>query len=272
MAGAGFGEHLKREREMRGVSLEEIASATRIGIRFLEALENESWHTLPGGVFNRGFVRTIARFLGLEEEALLAEYSLATGENRPPQATSPVPHVAPQPAASTSVSWKLLIAVPLALFLTAGSWYIWQRVSARRVELEAAITSLPTPPAPPAIPATLLAPPDPVGAAPLSSEASTLPASSWPEVNQDLLLKVEAVRDTEVTVTSDGQIIFAGGISAGQSRSMSARTSLTVEVQDAGAVRIELNGAPVGPIGPSGRPGKITLGHPSAPADSGGHD
>ena len=69
----GFGEHLRREREMRGISLEEIASATRIGTRFLEALETEQWGQLPGGVFNRGFVRAIAHHLGLNEEALVAE-------------------------------------------------------------------------------------------------------------------------------------------------------------------------------------------------------
>ncbi len=86
MASAGFGEHLRREREMRGVSLDEIAGATRISRRFLEALEKEAWDRLPGGVFNRGFVRTVARFLGLEEESLLAEYSLAKGEGNPPRA------------------------------------------------------------------------------------------------------------------------------------------------------------------------------------------
>src|SRR6266853_2547202 len=90
MAGGGFGEHLRREREMRGVSLEEIAAATRISTRLLEALEQEAWGRLPGGVFNRGFVRTVARFLGLEEESLLAEYSLAKGEHRTP------PHAAPE--------------------------------------------------------------------------------------------------------------------------------------------------------------------------------
>jgi len=44
---------------MRGVSLEEIAGTTRISTRFLEALETESWDRLPGGVFNRGFVRAV---------------------------------------------------------------------------------------------------------------------------------------------------------------------------------------------------------------------
>jgi len=77
MARGNFGERLKRERELREVTPEEITQATRIGSRFLEALENEDWDKLPGGVFNRGFVRSIAHYLGLDEEAFLGEYDLA---------------------------------------------------------------------------------------------------------------------------------------------------------------------------------------------------
>jgi cytoskeleton protein RodZ len=73
-----FGERLKREREMRGVSLDEVSVATRIKLPYLAALENEQWSQLPGGVFNRGFIRTIARFLGMDEESILNEYALAT--------------------------------------------------------------------------------------------------------------------------------------------------------------------------------------------------
>ena len=83
MAKGNFGERLKRERELREVTLQEITSATRIGPRFLEALENEDWEKLPGGVFNRGFVRSIARYLGLDEEAFLGEYDLAHGAQVP---------------------------------------------------------------------------------------------------------------------------------------------------------------------------------------------
>ena len=64
MAKGNFGERLKREREMREVSLNEVTVATRISVRFLQALENEDWEKLPGGVFNRGFVRAVARYLG----------------------------------------------------------------------------------------------------------------------------------------------------------------------------------------------------------------
>src|ERR1700724_4667828 len=79
MAKGSFGELLKREREMREVSLNDVTVATRIAPRFLEAMENEDWEKLPGGVFNRGFVRSVARYLGLDEEGLLAEYDMAHG-------------------------------------------------------------------------------------------------------------------------------------------------------------------------------------------------
>src|SRR6202167_983306 len=72
-----FGESLKREREMRGVTLEEISAATRIATRFLRAIENEEWEQLPGGGFNRGFVEAVAWYLGLDEESIVAEYILS---------------------------------------------------------------------------------------------------------------------------------------------------------------------------------------------------
>src|SRR6266568_8366508 len=72
-----FGENLRREREMRGVTLEEISEATRIRMDFLKALEDEEFWKLPGGVFRRSFIRAYAQYLGLDEERILAEYLLA---------------------------------------------------------------------------------------------------------------------------------------------------------------------------------------------------
>ena len=74
-----FGERLRREREMRGVSLEEIATATKIGTRSLKALEDEEFSKLPGGIFNKGFVRAYARFLGIDEDHAVVEYVAASG-------------------------------------------------------------------------------------------------------------------------------------------------------------------------------------------------
>jgi len=74
---SAFGENLRREREMRGVSLDEISFATKISLRFLEAIEHEDFSKLPGGIFSRSFIRTYARYLGLDEDRVVAEFQLA---------------------------------------------------------------------------------------------------------------------------------------------------------------------------------------------------
>src|SRR3954469_13297623 len=74
---ASFGERIKREREMRGVSLEEIAESTKIGKRNLEALETEDFDKLPGGIFNKGFVRAYAKYLGLDEDQAVTDFLAA---------------------------------------------------------------------------------------------------------------------------------------------------------------------------------------------------
>ena len=71
---ASFGEEIRRERELRDISLKEIAEATKISIRFLEALEQNNFDILPGGIFNRGFVRSYARFIGLDSEEMVNAY------------------------------------------------------------------------------------------------------------------------------------------------------------------------------------------------------
>ncbi len=71
-----FGENLRREREMRGISLEEISAATKISVRFLGALENDDFAAIPGGIFTRGFIRAYAGYLGLDQEQVMAEYEL----------------------------------------------------------------------------------------------------------------------------------------------------------------------------------------------------
>ena len=76
-----FGERLRREREMRGVSLDDIAEATKIGTRLLRALEEEHFELLPGGIFNKGFVRAYAKYLGLNEDEAVADYLAAAGES-----------------------------------------------------------------------------------------------------------------------------------------------------------------------------------------------
>jgi cytoskeletal protein RodZ len=78
-----FGEKLKLEREKRKISLDQISSTTKIGTRMLQALEEEKFSQLPGGIFNKGFVRAYARVVGLDEDQTVADYLQASGEASP---------------------------------------------------------------------------------------------------------------------------------------------------------------------------------------------
>src|SRR5262245_56691374 len=69
-----FGASFKKSREALGVSLAQIANETRISTRFLLAIENEDFRQLPGGIFNRGFIRAYAERVGLDPERAVADY------------------------------------------------------------------------------------------------------------------------------------------------------------------------------------------------------
>jgi cytoskeletal protein RodZ len=75
-----FGEKLKLEREKRKITLEQISSSTKIGTRMLQALEEDKFNQLPGGIFNKGFVRAYSRCVGLDEDQTVADYLEASGD------------------------------------------------------------------------------------------------------------------------------------------------------------------------------------------------
>lgn len=249
-----FGEQLKREREMRGVSLEEISTATRIGTRFLEALENEQWDRLPGGIFNRGFIRAVARYLGLDEESLVAEYALET--NDPPEVA--VWAKAPAPPNRARLTFLLLL---LAAALLAGGWAAYQRFAPRVAAWRKARTSSPAS-APKTPPVTTPAPGPAAGSAP---GVPLIPATGADAVaaatqRQDLLqLKVEAGKPAEVKIVADGKTLFSGQFAADQVQRFQAQESFEVYSSEASAVLLELNGQVVPPLGPPGQPGRVTL-------------
>ncbi len=77
-----FGEKLRKQREQRGLALDAISNATKISTRMLRALEDERFDQLPGGVFNKGFVRAYARLIGLDEEEAVTDYLAALRESQ----------------------------------------------------------------------------------------------------------------------------------------------------------------------------------------------
>jgi cytoskeletal protein RodZ len=129
MTTSAFGEHLRRERELRGIRLEEICAGTRISMHFLEALESGNWNELPGGVFRRGFIRSVSRFLGLDEESMVAEYAQETHDSAQPAATVPM-------ARFDRRHWALSLCAAIVLLVIAAlAVYIhMEHGKVRRVE------------------------------------------------------------------------------------------------------------------------------------------
>ena len=90
---ASFGAALRRTREEKGISLDEIAGETRLSKRYLLALEDEAIHKLPGGTYNRAYLRSYAGYLGLDTERLVREYSLEEAHQTETGRLQPQPDV-----------------------------------------------------------------------------------------------------------------------------------------------------------------------------------
>ena len=259
MTKGSFGELLKRERELREVTLNEVTVATRIPPRFLEAFEREDWEKLPGGVFNRGFVRAIARYLGLDEESLLSEYDLAYGEQRgavPALAEDPIP--SPPKWAVTAAGIAILL---LIVGVVWGSVYGWHRYAAYRAAKRAALsasTAAPQPQTPPASSA-------------ISSPKGALPAQQPPAANsgsannadpsapQRLDLAVSTSAQTRVRVVADGRIVLDSHLPAGETRRLFAKNQFVVSATHPDAVLLEMNGQAMPPLTSVGASGTMVL-------------
>lgn len=227
MARGNFGERLKREREMREVTMDELSKSTRISNRFLEALENEDWERLPGGVFGHGFVRTIARYLGLDEESLLGEYDLARAEKLPPPPEKPEERIPSPPKwLPAAVVFVVLLAV-IGLFY-AGR-YGWRRIAAHRAAREST-----------------------AGTGGSGSTADPAPAVS-------LQLSVSTSAATHVRVLGDNKLLLDSDVPAGETRRFSATEQFEVTAADSSAVLLEMNGKAMPPVGAPGASGRIVL-------------
>jgi cytoskeletal protein RodZ len=250
MAKGTFGERLKRERELREVTLDEVSTATRIAPRFLEALENEQWNQLPGGVFGRGFVRSIARYLGLNEEDLLSEYDLARGENGNLAAQKPEQRIPAPPKWIPVVA--VIVLVVLLVVLAFGGRFAWKVYRARSAaKKSSAIVGIPA-----------------------AAQQETLPvnpaAAPGSEADPALELSVLAAAGTHLRVVADGQVVFDAELAARESRHFQAAEAFRVTAADSSAVLLQLNGQALPPLGARGSSGTIVLTAKDARPASGG--
>jgi cytoskeletal protein RodZ len=226
-----FGETLRRERELRGISLHEIAEATKISVRFLQALEQERYDILPGGIFPRAFVKQYARYIGLDAERVAAEFQYLHAEAPPP----------PERRVPARQRWS---PPPGAIFLGALVVVAVLLLTVRRPGGEAPARAGQGPAA--AAPAVL--PSDRVYPPPTPSPAAT-PASA---AGEGLVLTLTAQQSCWVEVRADGQTVFNRILNEGETETLAAQGELVLSVGNAGGLAIRLNDRPGLPLGRSG--------------------
>lgn len=245
---ASFGEELRREREIRGISLKEISDATKISKRFLEALERNDHKTLPAPVFTRGFVREYARYVGLNVEEMVNRYNFAAATDdrieKPPQvekyAKVPPRDISPKPQpkrgippAYAKVDRNVILAVVFIGALVAVVWYAAQYK--RRIDAAESAAAIP-----------VATPKAPVAATPA-------PAAEPAADDSALRMSIEADGASWVELHADNERVFYGDFNAGARQEFVAKEQFRfTRIGNAAGLKITLNGVPVPPLGEEG--------------------
>ena len=273
-----FGERLRREREMRGVSLDQIVATTKIGRRLLLALEEEQFDLLPGGIFNKSYVKAYAKCVGMNEDEAVAEYMQAANEVPPDTRVIAQQHASIHSNRPMQRSGFPVLPVLILLVVIAGGiggWKVYQDRQNDR-EKRAAIPANPDVSQQPAnTPAPVAggggpapgqassaqqvqtSPTGPAATQPASSAAAavvpppaTIPPQKPPAESSAVNIPAGApfeviVRPKDsawVSVKSDGKYVVRGIIKPPDVRTIHATGQVVFYTGNAGAVEVSFNG------------------------------
>lgn len=288
-----FGDRLKREREMRGITLDEITESTKISRRHLEALESEHFEQLPGGVFNKGFVRAYARFLGIDEDQAVADYSAASNEQPEPENKFPLEiHEEPKRELNprrSKVPLVFALATLVGVLVGYGFWMkskphapaaVQTQPTARATAVSEPQAQVPAPKSesspggepvktsaeavpskPPAKPV-----PQETKAVQPSEQASTAAADvsadppPSPVVKENaFFVQVKAKEDSWVSIVADGKSVMQRVLSADKQKKIKAGKSVILRTGNAGGIEVSFNGRPLGALGNENEPRTLTF-------------
>ncbi len=261
-----FGEELRRERELREVTREQLAEVTKVSVRQIEALETGHFEHLPSRVFARGFVLAIARHLGLDAERTAAGFNHVhegwsverekTTSNSFNSASHRIRLSRPRKNVSlntTALGVGVALVLALVTFVAAvlkGRASTEGPVARREAAVEAAT---PVPEAlrlPPAI--ALAAVPVPSGEPLLEPAVARAPQpGSSPGGGRILTLTFSDDCWTEVSV--DGRVIAAELFRKGTTRRFEGGRTFVLTLGNAGGVEVDVDGAAIGAVGQLGQ-------------------
>ena len=279
---------LRAARERRGVSLRQIANATKISVAVLEALERNDISRLPTGIFGRAFVRSYALEVGLDPEETIQDFisqfpdSFTAGHPASSQVEDHEAHESDRRMATTLVR---LIAISVPVAIAVVYFGFWGRQGLKTEAAPAAPVEKPAPapaaPAdpPPASPAAASAPPaspaattgspaapissatgSPGTAAPASSAPAAAATASAPAPADDrVTVGLTVTRPCFVTATVDGKRTLNRLLEPGEKHSVEIRKELLLAVGDAAGIRMTLNGVDAKPLGKAGDPATVRL-------------
>lgn len=238
-----FGVRLKQEREKRKISLDDVSAATKISSRFLSAIESGRFDQLPGGIFNRGFVRAYARHLGLDDEQIVADYRHAAGEDDPnvPMETDPPQETQPEMSSGRhALPWKELAALFLLLAVGLSLWKFRSRELARNNAQQAAKVEI-------SLAANIATPPaktTPEGSREVMSASlgkSTQPHAASPN-SQPFQLRIIAREDSWISVSGPQGEIFHEVLRPPEEKSFHSMSRIVVKIGNAAGVQFMWNG------------------------------
>lgn len=256
-----FGENLRRERELREITLEEIAAATKIGTRSLRALEEEKFERLPGGIFNRGFVRAYARYVGIDEDEAVLDFVEAAKEaENEARELNNISVIAKQVESSRAREGRrhgvLAFAWTLAAVLLVGGaavagWPYLEKWRANRAQLAQGkiVAQLQQVQAAAASPSLVANEAEKGAVQPVADSASTGPS---PAAN-DLSLVVTVKQRCWVEVRADGKLIMQRAMdpeSDQRERTFTARQRLVLLAGNPRGIELTFNGRPFKLAGP----------------------
>lgn len=254
-----LGRYLRERRAQRGMSIEELSARTRIGLPMLRALEEDDYPSLPVEVTVKGFLRSYARCLGLDEQEVLDRYQHYAAEYfQIAQDANPIGRVeqtiAPHPL------WRhrlTLAGLTIAGLVIAISGIV--ALGPRADQEPPASSAIPPPLAPPlateapAVPENSSDRDLPQNAVPLQPPAEAPPAEPKPiDSVKAQEITISATETTWVQVIIDGAEQKEALLQPGERVQWSAARDFRLTVGNAGGVSVEFNGEPVTGLGTSG--------------------
>jgi transcriptional regulator with XRE-family HTH domain len=242
VTGNPVGDRLRAAREARGLTLDEIASMTRVPTRHLQHIENGDWDSLPAVTYSVGFARAYASAVGLDGREIGSELRNQLGAPQSGAATAPYEPADPARVPPRSLA---IIAAVIAVLLVAG-YLLWRgsAVSEGDPQAEAAAVDTPIIPQPQAMPAP----------------AGTRPAAPPPgAVTGPVVLT--ASDDVWLRVSDGGTTLVQKTLKAGESYQVPPTAQKpTLRVGRPDALRVAVGQTAIPQVGPSGQPiGNVSL-------------